>query len=92
IYFGEKDPTDCGHCDVCLKKNETGLSNYEFRQIEEQLRASLQEQPARRLNNLVDSLSEEKSDRVILVLRFLIDMGEFTLKDDVVSVKEAADK
>jgi ATP-dependent DNA helicase RecQ len=92
IYFGEKDPTDCGHCDVCLKKNETGLSNYEFRQIEEALRGSLEERPSQRLNQLVDSLPEEKSEKVILVLRFLIDMGEFTLKDDVVSVKAAADK
>jgi len=33
IYFDEPDPKDCGHCDVCLKKNETGLSNYEFHQI-----------------------------------------------------------
>jgi ATP-dependent DNA helicase RecQ len=88
IYFGEKDPTDCGHCDVCLKKNETGLSNYEFRQIEEQLSTSLQVQPARRLNDLVDSLQGINSDKVILVIRFLIDTGEFTLKDDVVSIKK----
>jgi ATP-dependent DNA helicase RecQ len=88
IYFGEKDPKDCGHCDVCLKKNETGLSNYEFHQIEEQLRASLQVQPSRRLNDLVDSLSDINSEKAILVLRFLIDMDAFTLKDDLVSIKK----
>jgi ATP-dependent DNA helicase RecQ len=88
IYFGEKNPKDCGQCDVCLKKNETGLSNYEFHQIEEQLRVSLQVQPARRLNDLVDSLLDMNSDKVILVLRFLIDTGEFSLQDDLVSIKK----
>ena len=88
IYFGEKDPKDCGHCDVCVKKNETGLSNYEFHQIEEQLRTSLQVQPSRRLNELVDSLTNVNSEKAILVLRFLIDMDAFTLKDDLVSIKK----
>ncbi len=88
IYFGEKNPKDCGQCDVCLKKNETGLSNYEFHQIEEQLIVSLQVQPARRLNDLVDSLLDMNSDKVILVLRFLIDMGELSLQDDLVSIKK----
>jgi hypothetical protein len=71
-----------------LKKNETGLSKYEFHQIEEQLIVSLQVQPARRLNDLVDSLLDMNSDKVILVLRFLIDMGELSLQDDLVSIKK----
>ena len=37
IYFGETDSKDCGCCDVCLKKNETGLTQYEYNRIEEKL-------------------------------------------------------
>lgn len=91
IYFDEPDPKDCGHCDVCLKKNETGLSNYEFHQIKKKLKVSLEEQSPCRLNDLVDSVSDANSDKVIAVLRFLIDMEEFALKDDMVSVRKDTD-
>ncbi len=86
IYFGEKNPRDCGVCDICLKKNETGLSNYEFHQIKEQVLASLQPEEPRRINDLVDSLPEVNSDKAIRVIRFLIDQGELTLNDDKVSL------
>ncbi|MDD2936944.1 MAG: RecQ family ATP-dependent DNA helicase [Proteiniphilum sp.] len=86
IYFGEKNPRDCGVCDICLKKNEAGLSNYEFHQIKEQVLASLQPEEPRRINDLVDSLSEVNSDKVIRVIRFLVDQGELTLNDDKVSL------
>lgn len=85
IYFGEKNPRDCGVCDICLEKNEAGLSNYEFHQIKELVLASLQSVELRRINDLVDSLSEVNSDKVIRVIRFLIDQGELTLNDDKVS-------
>ncbi len=86
IYFGEKNPRDCGVCDICLKKNEAGLSNYEFHQIKEQVLASLQPEEPRRINDLVDSVSEVNSDKVIRVIRFLVDQGELTLNDDKVSL------
>jgi len=83
-YFGEKNPKDCGHCDVCLQKNETGLSNYAFHQIEAALRRSLEERPSQRLNQLVDSLPEEDRQKAITVIRFLADAGELALHDDEV--------
>ena len=86
IYFGEKNPRDCGVCDICLKKNEAGLSNYEFHQIKEQVLASLQPEEPCRINDLVDSVSEVNSDKVIRVIRFLVDQGELTLNDDKVSL------
>ena len=85
IYFGEKNPKDCGRCDVCLKRNETGLSNCEFRQIEGRLKESLSKEQPRRLNDLVDSVADGDTDKVIRVVRFLIDMGELGLEDDAVS-------
>jgi ATP-dependent DNA helicase RecQ len=85
IYFGEKNPKDCGRCDVCLKRNETGLSNCEFRQIAGRLKESLSKEQPRRLNDLVDSVADGDTDKVIRVVRFLIDMGELGLEDDAVS-------
>lgn len=89
IYFDEKNPRDCGCCDVCLKKNETGLSNYEFRRIKEQVEMLLGDGQPRRINNLVDSVADENTEKVIRVIRFLIDAGELTLEDDRVSAKRS---
>jgi len=88
VYFGENNSKDCGHCDVCLKKNESGLSNYEFHRIGDKLKEVMQNHGSRRLNDLVDSVAGENSEKVILVLRFLIDAGELGLKDDLVSTRE----
>lgn len=85
VYFGENNSKDCGHCDVCLKKNESGLSNYEFHRIGDKLKEVMQNHGSRRLNDLVDSVAGENSEKVILVLRFLIDAGELWLSDDMVS-------
>jgi len=45
----------------------------------------MQNHGSRRLNDLVDSVAGENSEKVILVLRFLIDAGELWLSDDMVS-------
>lgn len=91
IYFGETDAKDCGNCDVCLRKNELGLSNYDFNQIEEKLAELFKTKESFRLNELVDSFIESndtkyESEKVIKVIRFKIDMGDLELKDDLISV------
>src|SRR5690554_1396231 len=103
-YFGEKNPADCGCCDVCLKKNELGLSNYEFRQAEQKIKSVLRERGATRLEELVDAIEESptkvsepaiypvtqdhEKEKVISVIRFLIDAGDLALEDDRVSLAE----
>ena len=86
IYFGEKDASDCGVCDVCLKKNEIGLTNREFNKISEKLINTLSERGSCRLNELVDlvSESEQQNENVIKVIRFKIDKGELLLSDDTI--------
>ncbi len=102
IYFGEDNPTDCGCCDVCLKKNEAGLSNYEFRQAEQKIKSVLHERGATRLEELVDAIEESpgkvsepaiyavtkdhENEKVISVIRFLIDTGDLALEDDKISL------
>ncbi len=54
-YFSEQDAKDCGRCDICLKKNEIGLSKYEYKQIEERLARLFKAKESYRLVDLVDS-------------------------------------
>lgn len=94
IYFGEHSSEDCGHCDVCLKKNAIGLPNYLFQRIRAQLKELLGQRGVWRFNELVDAIPGSDDDdefckeRTISVLRFLIDTGEFTLVDDEVSMTD----
>lgn len=85
-YFGEKKTKDCGHCDVCLQKNETGLTQYDFRRIEARVTAVLQEQGTLRIGRLVEAVPGADGDKVIGVVRFLIDTGKYALRDDAVSL------
>ncbi len=61
VYFGETNSKDCGCCDVCLRKNESGLNNWEYRLIGEKLEEAFKSQTTYRLNELVDSISESET-------------------------------
>ncbi len=70
-YFGEIGAVRCGHCDVCTRRNELNLSQYEFDLILEQVKDLLTDKPLR-LENIIDliDLDEEK---VVKVIRYLLD-------------------
>jgi len=70
-YFGQKNPKRCGQCDVCLRRNELGLSKYEFDMILDSIKARIQKQPVL-LNNLVEE-SKYKSEKLIKVIEWLFD-------------------
>ena len=134
IYFDEEGASDCGSCDVCLAKNETGLSNFEFGQIKRAVKKVLCEKGPLRLHELIvcleitdkvaevtddevgekvstvngekgvavrvevsepDSISKEvtgnkEAEKIIDVIRFLVDTGELALEDDVISLIQFA--
>jgi ATP-dependent DNA helicase RecQ len=74
MYFGQKNVKDCGHCDVCLSKNETGISRFEFNRISEVLLERLAVMPLMN-DELVDSIDGDKK-KIIKVLRHLCDQGK----------------
>ena len=87
-YFDERKTNNCGICDVCLQKNKTGLSNYEFENIKTLLLDNFSDTESIRLNELVDSvkLSITDSEKVVTVLRFLIGQEVFDLEDDTITL------
>ena len=90
LYFNEKNPKDCGNCDICLRKTETGLTNYEFNEIEILLAESLSAASPQRLDDLVKTISGFNAEKVIKVIRFLVDSGKLKLKDDEISIGAAS--
>lgn len=81
-YFNEKNPKDCGNCDVCLKRNKSGLTNFEFLEIANQINSTLKEESPQRINPLVDSIKEHEPEKVIAVIRFQIDNGILEVRQD----------
>jgi ATP-dependent DNA helicase RecQ len=72
-YFGEKNAYRCGQCDVCQKRNELDLSQYEFDLIVDDLKKQLDE-GLKPLNDLIESVSEKYSqEKIIKVVRWLLD-------------------
>ena len=68
-YFGEHSSANCGHCDVCLERKKTRLSDEEFENMEVAIQKQLQESP-KHADELVSALSLP-SDKVWKVLRWL---------------------
>ena len=70
-YFGEKGALRCGKCDICTRRNDLGLSVYEFDLILEEIKDMLQIQNYK-LEVLVTKLNMEE-EKVVKVIRFLLD-------------------
>lgn len=89
VYFNERNPKNCGVCDVCLQKNRKKLSDSEFDIIRDLLVNSFVDKTDVRLNELVDNVKIEFDDteKIIAVLRFLIEEGTFALEVDTISMK-----
>jgi ATP-dependent DNA helicase RecQ len=68
-YFGEKSSANCGHCDVCLERKKSRLSDEEFNLIETALRNELLKSP-QYADDLVNSLTFT-TEKVWKVLRWL---------------------
>lgn len=79
-YFGEKKTHDCGICDVCSRKNDTGLTTFEFEQIKNNILQKLNEYPSS-FNNLTEFLNF-KSEKIIKVIRWLLDNNIVSYLDD----------
>lgn len=83
-YFGEKETDDCGICDVCLAKKDSGLTNYEYNSIRKLLTEELSGNP-KLVKDIVRSLPFNQ-EKVFTAIRFLADEDEeFNLNDGYLS-------
>ncbi|WP_305257631.1 RecQ family ATP-dependent DNA helicase [Parabacteroides goldsteinii] len=84
-YFGEKGTSDCGCCDVCLAKNDSGLNNHTFNTIRDALKEALTDGP-QEAKKLTENLPFP-ADKIIIVIRYLADHDEhFSLEDGIISL------
>lgn len=78
-YFGEKESVRCGNCDVCLERNELGLSKLEFDRLADEIRENLADPCS--FGELIMKLKGNE-ERKIRVIRWLMDNGKIVKRID----------
>ncbi|MCF6402410.1 RecQ family ATP-dependent DNA helicase [Chitinophaga filiformis] len=73
-YFGEKNATACGVCDVCVEKKKKPLEGKEAQEIAAQLMAQLQAEPME-WTEVRNRLLSVKEDALLDVMQYLIAEG-----------------
>lgn len=72
-YFGERNGRDCGHCDVCVSMKKVAISDDEYGDIENALKAQLEAGPAEPGQIVMDLGFDE--EKIWKVVRRLEDTG-----------------
>jgi ATP-dependent DNA helicase RecQ len=77
-YFGEKNPKNCGQCDICLERRKNNLSEEEFEKITNIIKPLLINNVTLRqlINNLKTDIAEKK---IIKTVQWLIDHNKIIL-------------
>lgn len=79
-YFGEKDATPCGVCDVCLRKKSQPIDAAGFKRISDHVISMLKGQPLL-FNVLQNKLPDVRRSDLMEVLQFLNEEG-LVVRDD----------
>jgi ATP-dependent DNA helicase RecQ len=79
-YFGEKNATRCGECDVCMSLNDLGMSNMEFDRISADIKTLLTKTPL--LKHELFFQLKGKEDNLQSVIRWLLDNGKIVSRID----------
>ena len=80
-YFGEKNEHNCGQCDVCLKKHESGLRLGVFEDIRDEILRLLESEGPQTPKQLVESVTIADKDAVQEVLSFLMSENQIEQTD-----------
>ena len=80
-YFGQSKAKRCGICDVCQEKNKIELNELDFESIERAVQMQLKPGP-KHLYDLVSGIEGFEEDKIIAVLRWLLDNNKLIRQQD----------
>jgi ATP-dependent DNA helicase RecQ len=73
-YFGEKNSTRCGVCDICRERNKLDMNKIEFSSISDQLKAILSKNECS-TTEIVNQIKAHENE-ILKVMEWLIDNGK----------------
>lgn len=79
-YFGEKNNSDCGICDVCMQKKKLGLVGEDYQKISQQIIIELGIKP-QNLQQLISTLSLIKEDKLMESVQWLLECNKIERND-----------
>jgi ATP-dependent DNA helicase RecQ len=79
-YFGEKDPPACGTCDLCTRKNDLDITQYEFDKMVERIQEAVSREKI--LLNQLTEHGEGNEAKTLRVIRWLLDHNMLVLAED----------
>lgn len=82
-YFGDNKNKDCGQCDICLAKSNTGLNNYRFKDISRKIEQLISYKNYS-IEDIVNKIPEYKEEDIINTIRFHLDNETFYLEEDYI--------
>lgn len=77
-YFGESNSVRCGNCDVCRKRNETGLTEIEFDHIVQQIKPLLRSKSLS-LTALLTEIKDIREGKILEALNWLVDHDKVSI-------------
>ena len=83
-YFGEKNEHNCGQCDVCQSKHDSGLKTYQFDEWAEKIGEQLKQHPCS-TDELLQRLGTDEKGTVLKVLSYLLAEEIVRQKDGILS-------
>lgn len=87
-YFGEKDASDCGHCDICLDKSGSGLTNKKHNDITKAIQELLKGGKEQTINYIINALPAFQPKEILATIRFNADKGDLIINIDKVKLTE----
>ena len=84
-YFGEKNEHNCGHCDVCQSKHDSGLRYSQFSEWEERIISLLKKAPCTS-EQLIEQLGADQKEVILQVLTFLLSEEKISQTNSILSI------
>lgn len=82
-YFGDNNSKDCGQCDVCLQKNDAGMTNKRYNDIKSAIEALLEDKE-QTINYIINALPNFLPKEIVDIIKFEADKGKLTITVDKV--------
>lgn len=86
-YFGERSSSDCGHCDVCLKKKQNDIPENQHKKIINEILSLIGKERVS-FEDIISELSSYPENLIVKLIRFLSDSGKIVLSGNFVYIKE----